>query len=316
MNRLENGILNEAGIYIRTAKEVFSDTAHASRNRKYVERMFEKILQFDSQLRREHPELVNELDVIHERGTVTVFNAKFEDNYNKPISIHYDRELGLKYVVHNGKKLYYPRNMRSSSLNELYTSICIEQDSASPHRYLDKNEDLSNTILFDCGCAEANFTLDVIEQVKAAYLFEGDNKWADPIRATFSKWNQKIEFVQRLIGKGDNMLSLRTYIEEQIELGKLSFSDKIFIKMDIEGSEVDVIEDLLPILGNFLDVKLAVCVYHRESDEKRIRDILKDDYLCEVRNGHMLFLWEGKSEIDYPFFRHGVLRIKNRRYDK
>ena len=88
-----------------------------------------------------------------------------------------------------------------------------------------------------------------------------------------------------------------------------------FIKMDIEGSEVDVIEDLLPILGNFTDIKLAVCVYHRGSDEKRIRDILKDDYLCEERNGHMLFLWEDQSEIEYPFFRHGVLRINNRRYD-
>lgn len=316
MSRLENGFLNEAGIYIKNAKEVFSDTARAVKNRKYVERMFELISRSDSQLRMEHPEFANELDVIRERGRLTVFNAKFEDDYvNKPVSIHYDRELGLKYVIHNGKRLYYPRNMRSTSLSELYNSICIEQDIASPHRYLDRNEDLSNTILFDCGCAEANFTLDVIEQVKAAYLFEGDDKWSDPIHATFSKWNSKVKLVQRLIGTGNNMLSLRSFIEEQIELGKLDYNNKIFIKMDIEGSEVDVIEDLLPILGNFTDIKLAVCVYHRGSDEKRIRDILKDDYLCEERNGHMLFLWEDQSEIEYPFFRHGVLRINNRRYD-
>ena len=83
--------------------------------------------------------------------------------------------------------------------------------------------------------------------------------------------------------------------------------------MDIEGGEVEVLEDILPLFSRMKYLKLAVCLYHRQGDEKRISSLIPDGYKGRIRDGSILFLPSILSgehkKLKYPFFRRGLIRI-------
>lgn len=87
--------------------------------------------------------------------------------------VNVDNTNGLPYVSHNGKKLYFKRDMLASA-EAVYRGLLIEQDKRSAHRYVDSYEELKGKTLLDIGAAEAIFTLDTIEYIDHAYLFECD----------------------------------------------------------------------------------------------------------------------------------------------
>ncbi len=86
--------------------------------------------------------------------------------------------------------------------------------------------------------------------------------------------------------------------------------------MDIEGFEIEVLKDILPLMNKFKNMKLAICVYHRADHEDIIRNMVPNDYDCRVRNGYMIFTYEkdlpGNRNPEFPYFRHGVMRIERR----
>lgn len=309
-NRLAK-LFNEICIYAVTIREVIADTKSAKKWARSNELVKEQILKDSDRLIAGNPMLSPVISHIQNNAGISVFNSEFESKYTEKKRILYDQNRKLKYVVHNGKALYYPRLWRSSKISEMYNSICCEQDVLSPHRYLDDGENLDNYVIFDCGCAEANFALDVIENAKAVYLFEGDGCWNQPLNATFSDYIDKVTIVNGMIGKKDeHVISLREYMEQLVIDNKLDLdNDKIFVKMDIEGHELEVLEDLLPILDRAKNLELAVCVYHNQQDEELARNMIPEGYTTRVREGYMLFLWEGKT-AEYPYFRHGIMRIK------
>lgn len=312
MNRKTESALRELYIYITTFGDVVKDTLDARKYVQYHNSIRETILKDEKRLLSEYPELSDELQYIRRTGRISVFNAPFEEVYEdiKP-AIMYDRKTGLKYLVHNGKRLYYRGDIRNTLISFMYRSVCCEQDARSPHRYLDIGENLHNAVLFDCGCAEANFALEVMDEVKAAYLFEGDKAWMKPLHATFLPWKDKVTIKNAFIGSAEKkMLSLCSYMNELTAKGRLDpENDDVFIKMDIEGAEIEVLKDILPLFGKFGKLRLAVCVYHNPQDEKLIRELIPEEYSCRVRDGHMLFLSEGSS-LSYPYFRHGIMRIE------
>ncbi len=310
-------IIEELFVYIATFRIVVKDTIEKKRNDNYLASLRKEILNNEERLVKENSVFEDAISYIKRNDSLTVFNAPFEKKYKKlVVKPMFDSTLKLKYVIHNGNRLYFPRMIRKTLLKEMYTSLRIEQDNKSPHKYLYPGENLDGYVVFDCGCAEANFTLDVIEQAKMAYLFEGDSKWIMPLKATFSQWKNKVQIINKFIGEmGDETISLRKYIEMLVKKGRLDpESDKVFIKMDIEGNEVKVLRDILPILNSFKNIKLAVCVYHRADHEKVIKDLLPCDFVCRVRNGYMVFVYEhelpGGIEPAFPYFRHGVMRIE------
>ena len=90
------------------------------------------------------------------------------------IKIYYDEERDLRYVILDGKKLYYPRGMSDDNIkNSYYFVQKIEQHTSSPHRYLTPDFNISEEdIVVDCGVAEGNFSLAIVDQVKKIYLFK------------------------------------------------------------------------------------------------------------------------------------------------
>ena len=78
-----------------------------------------------------------------------------------------DNTNGLPYVFHNGRKLYFKRDMLAFA-EVAYRGLLIEQDKRSAHRYVDSYEELKGKTLLDIGAAEAIFTLDTIEYMDHA----------------------------------------------------------------------------------------------------------------------------------------------------
>lgn len=187
-----------------------------------------------------------------------------------------------------------------------------EQDIDSPHRYLDENEDMENYVFFDIGCQEASLPLEFVDKLKHLYLFEVEKEWNDPLNLTYERWNDKVTIINKFVSDNDSeeSISLSKFILQLDEEGKLDLkNDRIFIKMDIEGSEELVFADLIEILKNAKHVKVALCVYHKYATEETIKNMLPEGYVMRTRATYMLFQPFGK-DFKYPFFRHGVARIE------
>ena len=250
------------------------------------------------------------LKYIENSKKITTYNADFENKcnpFNTPV--YFDEDLNLRYVFADGKKLYYPVDYSKRHIQYWFNSVSWEQDINSPHLYLDSSEELNDTILFDCGSAEGNLPVMNIERLKHAYLFEGDNAWIKPLEATFAPWKDKITIVNRFLGSEKGMLSLGQYIENLLNEGTLSGEEKIFIKMDVEGYEPDLMRDISPVLEKLKNVQLAVCVYHKHDEEAEVINCIHDGFGYRTRPGYMVF-YSYEDEIKFPYFRHGVIRIE------
>jgi hypothetical protein len=224
-----------------------------------------------------------------------------------------DFEINMPYVLHNGKRLYFPTQVKTEQASNLYRNF-IENEcilgggyrEKEPHKYESdtiKVED--GDVLLDIGCAEALFTLEHIEKIKKAYLVESDPYWADALKTTFKPYADKVTIVKKFISDKDT--------EESITLETLlknEKTDNVFIKMDIEGYEHLVIKSSIKFLAGKKNAKIACCTYHRHSDFNEISAVLKENgFSVEASDGYMIFPFGG--ELQPPYFRKGVLRAKS-----
>ena len=69
--------------------------------------------------------------------------------------------------------------------------------------------------LLDVGSAEGIFTLDVIDLIEHAYLFECDDEWVEALEATFLPWKDKITIVRKYVSDMDdeNNTTLDSYFQ-------------------------------------------------------------------------------------------------------
>jgi hypothetical protein len=187
------------------------------------------------------------------------------------------------HVIHNGKKLFFAKR-DPNYIKVLYRSLLIEQDTNSPHRYVDSYGELDGKILLDVGAAEGIFALDVIERVKKAYLFECEEEWLEPLEKTFQPWKEKVEFVHKYVSNVDNesCITLDTFAEN-------NGVDNLFIKMDIEGEELNALLGAQKLLKNAKNASLAICTYHTDNDAETISNLLTSlGYQCEFTPGWLL----------------------------
>lgn len=197
-------------------------------------------------------------------------------------TIFTDCENGLPYVIHNSKKMYFPRTFNSDRITGLYQDLLAEQESDAPHRYIRDFECIKDKVLLDIGAAEGIFTLDCIEYIKKAYLFECEDMWIEALQATFAPWSDKIEIIEKYVSDSDDekRICIDTFMQgrEQINL---------FIKMDIEGAELSALKGGENLLQKSDNIYLSICTYHRIEDAKEIALFLKGlDYICHYTDGY------------------------------
>ena len=249
-------------------------------------------------------EIIEIISNINENGIKIISSTLSRDYKEDEIEVLFDEALKLKYVNYKkGKPIYFKKKWSKSRIQKALNQLYIEQDINSPHRYLTDDFNVDNeTIVADIGCAEANFSLDIVDKVKHIYLFETNNVWEEPLNATFRKYKDKITIVNKKFSNTDSKNSIN---------GSKFLKEKgvSFLKIDVDGHEDEVISNLEELISESKKMKIALCTYHSNDDFNKYSKLLqKYNYSIAHSNGYMIFYWDKK--LDKPYLRRGVLRAK------
>lgn len=252
-----------------------------------------------------------ELSFLKEIGRIEVFPYKQIKSLGE-VHSDFDSIKKLPYVIHNNKRLYFPRNWSINDARNYYKYLIqIENilggdySEKSPHQY---QSDLIcvnlNDIIFDIGCAEALFTLNSIDIIKKAFLIESDSMWVDPLLSTFEPFKDKVIIINKQVSELDknNSISLTSLLLNHK-------NNNIFIKMDIEGSEYNVIRACQNIISEEANLKFACCTYHNHDDAFLLHQIFKEsNYKTQFSEGYMIYI--NDENLKPPYFRNGIIRAK------
>lgn len=139
------------------------------------------------------------------------FNGRIEFKKNIKIDCNYDHEKKLYYIFHNGKRMYMSRKYNSKEMaEEYYKTLLIEQHINSPHRYLTDNFNLKKgSCLIDCGGAEGIFTLENIDKIEKAYIFECDSDWLEALNFTFEDYKEKVQIIGKYVSDKDSQFEIK-----------------------------------------------------------------------------------------------------------
>ncbi|MBB4037582.1 hypothetical protein GGR21_003502 [Dysgonomonas hofstadii] len=250
-------------------------------------------------------EITRALKFIRKKG-IKAFPYPFSSKYNPDkIRVYTDNTSNMHYVMHCGHRLYYPGGMGKHLVRHTYTMVLCEQDRESTHCYLSENFDVSpDSILIDVGAAEGNFSLSVVEKAKKIYLFEMEPQWKKTLEKTFEPWKDKVTVINKYVSDtdSDDTIKLDTFLDqENIK------DEKLFIKLDVEGAEAQVLEGAKHTLERD-DVKIAICTYHNQNDHQELSAIMNGKaYTIKTSNGYMLFHYNG---LEAPYFRRGLIRCQ------
>lgn len=190
-----------------------------------------------------------------------------------------------------------------------------EQDDASPHKYFTESfKPEADDVFVDIGSAEGLEVVNLLGTPKKMYLFEGDSSYKKPLELTFAD-EMKSGYVN-LTFKFAGMKKDKDYvcIDEIVKPSK-----NICIKMDVEGSEIDVLNCAENLITKSEHVKLAIACYHyKESADELLQYLTKRGYKCSFTDGFVIFNYDpllyenffADIKSQRPYFRKGVIRAE------
>lgn len=263
-----------------------------------------------------HPEEVDsyrkELDFMCRLGHYCIFPYP-ADKEPVEVASGCDSESGLVYVVHQGKKLFFPSSVSEqeavmSYLNYIQTEklLGVAEAEGAPHRYQSSNVCVEEgDVVFDIGAAEGLFALDQIDKASHVVVVERDPLWMEPLRHTFAPFGDKVTVIEKYISAVDT--------ENTMSLEKLLIDTdyrSAFVKMDVEGCELPSVNSALKVLEEKRGTKLSVATYHHQHDAEELKALFEGiGYATEFSKGFMLFhLYDTPVP---PYFRHGIIRAKH-----
>lgn len=259
-------------------------------------------------------EIINKYAASHDENIKVILNYLKSNNLNvfnngvyekyygreNEFTIEKDSTSGLLYSWWNGRRIFLKRSMSVSAAQEYLNDIRCEQDEESPHCYNVRGKLKCNDyVVVDAGAAEGFFALDFIDYAKKIYIVEHDEEWLEALAYTFAPYMDKITILDKWLGsKSDN---LYITLDEINSMGE----EISFIKMDIEGAEVDALMGANKLLANNKLVDMRICTYHTSgAAEKLAKYLLGFKYQVKYSDGYMFFPFG--DEI-LPELRHGVL---------
>ncbi|MDR2873393.1 MAG: FkbM family methyltransferase [Methanobrevibacter sp.] len=223
------------------------------------------------------------------------------------IEVYDDLEYMGKYVLHKKQKLYFPKEFSASDVKIMYNSLLIEADIGSPHCYETSDFHVQvGDVIADAGAAEGIFTLNIIEKIKKAYLFECEEKWIEALKMTFKPWKDKIVIINKYVSENTSTksISLDDFVENE------NIEELNFIKADIEGAEISLVLGANRILSNQKDLQIVLCTYHNQNDAEDLNKLLiEKGFKTEFSKGYMIFIWD--EPFNPPYLRKGLIRAKN-----
>lgn len=253
-----------------------------------------------------------ELEYLRPRKTLDMIPYKQIKKIQHDIHTDFDHQNNLPFVVHNNKRLYFPRNWDLKKVESQYRYF-IERENLlggeyttkAPHQYqTDSFKIESGDILLDVGSAEGLIALDAIEKAKKVILYESDPIWEPPLKATFEPYKNKVQIINKLVGDNDNATS--TTLQKTTQELK---NETFFVKMDIEGAEELVVKGNANFFKNN-KIKIACCTYHKANHYEKLRELFENwGYSVTSSNGYMLCFID--DVFTPPFFRKGLIRATN-----
>lgn len=247
------------------------------------------------------------------------FLGDFTKKYNNfTVPVYREENNGHFWVMHNGEKLFFSNKSNEKAVSTAYMKLCREQDIVSPHRYVLDYSCLKDCYVIEAGAAEASFSLDaLINGCKKVYICECSKWWISSLQKTFEKFNNHVQIIEKYVSdsNSDENITIDTILENAELYDGLNFeTDKIFIKMDIEGMEEQGIRGMQRSLKKAKNIMISVCAYHNQDDESKIRALFSgNEWHIESSHGYMLFPYDQKQKP--PYFRKGILRITKNKVD-
>jgi predicted RNA methylase len=238
-----------------------------------------------------------------DKDEVRIFPYPFHANYSPDkIEVIYDPDKGMRYVLQEGKRLYFKKRWGDKKIRRSYCDLMREQDINSPHRYLTDSFTIGeNDVLADIGAAEGNFSLAIIEKIRKVYIFEYDQEWIEALRATFAQWSDKVEIINKFVSNHNDSSHIRfdTFYNNK--------KDITFLKVDVDGAESVVLNSCDQIFKALTPFKIALCTYHKNNDEKDFTLLLKDyGFSITPSRGYMINYYDKKMIA--PYLRRGLIR--------
>jgi len=233
-----------------------------------------------------------------------VFPYEFTRKYNSTdIDVFYDKSNKTRYLMHENKRLYFPNKWDVEQIQAYYNGLSVEQDKDSPHRY--DTEEFSvkaGDIIADIGAAEGIWALSNIEKASKVYLFERGPIWINALQKTFEPWKDKVVIVNKYVSDISD--------KKNVTLDSFFNGQEVnYIKADVDGMELKVLEGSKEILKKNAGMKLLFCTYHQENDAVQIQGILeKNGFTTEYSKGYMLFIHD--DNLREPYIRRGLIRAK------
>jgi len=255
-----------------------------------------------------------------EHNPISMIPYNFTKNYYcSETKVYYDNESKMQYVLHDNKRLFFPKNRSTADIRQAYNWLRIEQDENSPHRYeTSKFSVKTGDVIADIGAAEGIWALSNVEKASKIYLFECETKWIEALEKTFEPWKEKVVIVEKYVSDviDEKNITLDEYFKEQ---------RVDFIKADIEGAEQGMLNGCAKIIGSREDLKMILSTYHKSNDAENIKSILeKNGFETEFSKGYMIIsLYRQRQSLllsnidDYDYrlerldLRKGIIRAKH-----
>lgn len=230
-------------------------------------------------------EEIREALAVYEKGILNVLGSYLPENvrYSR---VYRDKD-GDPYILFEGKRMYYPHDycFLKQNKEEAVMDVLYEQGEDSPHLYVrDDREIPDDSVIVDAGVCEGNFALRYVERARKIYLIESDPGWMKALHKTFAGYADKVVFCSKYLSRfeTEEMTTLDALVAEEID----------FLKMDIEGAEIDALLGGKELLQRS-HAKCAICSYHRQFDEKYIKFLLQSyGYATEHSKGYMFFPYD------------------------
>jgi len=236
-----------------------------------------------------HPELELPLGVIPPYEWVKEYSPG-------NIRVAKDEATGLPAML-GTHRVFFPRRATLAGVQQSASIGQMEQDARSPHCYLGNgfNVDAGDVGVF-IGASDGLFCLSLIDRLAKAYLFEPNQDWHEPLRATFAPWGEKVEIVPLAAGSLDS--------QEQVSLDGFFKNRPLpnYIQMDVEGAEGDVLAGARKLLDDSTKLRLSICTYHKRLDFPKFARLLGGKgYAIHHSPGFYVL------GVRMPHFRRGIL---------
>ncbi len=313
---VKNILVNlHAGFSINIRKRINDNTNRISALEEFIEKreatasyLYFSVLDYYTKHRQEANTYEKELTYLRQLGRYS--NFPYRNDTQLTVNSGFDTEVGLPYVIHEGKRLFFPQTFSTEDAIAKYTDYILTEKllgtndaENTPHQYQSPRVKVDEgDTLFDIGAAEGLFALSQVDKAAHIYLVESDPQWIEPLKNTFAPYHDKVSIINKSISIVDT--------ESSITLKKLlsdNNSRSAFVKMDIEGYELPAIMSATDFLAQKEGIKIAAAAYHRQHDAIEMKALFDEmGYRSEFSNGNMLFhLYDTPVP---PYFRKGIIR--------